>query len=101
MAFMLLLTGAALNDKRGLEVTYFGDSCYVVKPGVFSGGAILSLATVILGIAYYVLLSESKSTGPWANQHSQGVMLAQPQIPVQSTQPVFVHEDTYNRRQFP
>ncbi|KAJ0964428.1 hypothetical protein J5N97_029550 [Dioscorea zingiberensis] len=99
IAFLLLLTGAALNDQRGQQNTYFGNYCYVVKPGVFAGGAVLSLASVSLGIVYYVSLSTfNNSIQPQSNQ---GIAMAQPEIPPQSTQPVFVHEDTYKRRQFP
>ncbi|KAM0935715.1 putative modifying wall lignin-1/2 [Dioscorea sansibarensis] len=101
IAFLLLLTGAALNDQRGQESMYFGSYCYVVKPGVFAGGAVLALASVTLGIVYYVALSNFKSTQTWGPQSNQGIAMARPEIPPQSSQPVFVHEDTYNRRQVP
>lgn len=104
ISFLLLLTGAALNDQRGQESMYFGGYCYVVKPGVFSGGAVLSLASVALGIVYYVALSSSKVVQPLGphQQGSQGIAMGQPVVvPPQSSQPVFVHEDTYNRREFP
>nr|CAD1830962.1 unnamed protein product [Ananas comosus var. bracteatus] len=78
IAFLLLLTGAALNDQRGEESMYFGSFCYVVKPGI-------------------------NSEPVWGPQQIQnhGIAMGQPVIPPQSTQPVFVHEDTYNRQQFP
>ena len=101
IAFLLLLTGAALNDQHGEERMYFGNYCYVVKPGVFSGGAVMSLASVALGIVYYVALSSSKNVQPWDPQQNQGIAMGQPQIPPRSTAPVFVHEDTYNRQQVP
>lgn len=103
VAFLLLLTGAALNDQRGEQNLYFTNFCYVVKPGVFSGGAVLSLASVALGIVYYITLATSKSSNPqpWGPSNNQGIALGQPQIPPQSSQPVFVHEDTYNRQQVP
>lgn len=101
IAFLLLLTGAALNDQRGRGQTYFGDYCFVVKAGVFAGGAVLSLASVSLGITYYVALSFTKSIDPWGLHNNQGIALGQPQRPPQSTEPVFVHEDTYNRQRFP
>ncbi|KAK9272635.1 hypothetical protein L1049_003011 [Liquidambar formosana] len=106
IAFLLLLTGAALNDQHGEESMYFSNYyCYVVKPGVFAGGAVLSLASVILGILYYCTLSSAKNTNaPFGNSAApnQGsIAMGQPQIPPQNTQePVFVHEDTYIRRQF-
>lgn len=101
IAFLLLLTGAALNDQRGQENMYFGSFCYVVKPGVFSGGAVLSLASVALAIVYYVALTSSKGPPSWGPQQNQGIAMGQPVIPQQSSEPVFVHEDTYNRQQFP
>ncbi|KAG2700943.1 hypothetical protein I3843_06G019300 [Carya illinoinensis] len=105
IAFLLLLTGAALNNQHS-EVMYFGNYyCYVVKPGVFAGGSLLSLASVILGIIYYLTLtSANNSNNPWGNSsvpNRGGIAMGQPQFPPQSTQePVFVHEDTYIRRQF-
>lgn len=108
IAFLLLLTGAALNDQHGEETMYFGNYyCYVVKPGVFAGAAILSLASVILGIVYYLVLNLAKNNtnaswvGPTAAPNQGGIALGQPQFPPLNTQaPVFVHEDTYMRRQF-
>ncbi|CAL9194954.1 unnamed protein product [Musa hybrid cultivar] len=101
IAFLLLLTGAALNDQRGQERMYFGDYCYVVKSGVFSGGAVLSLASVALAIVYYVALS-SKNAQSWsADQNQGGIAMAHPQVPPAQANPVFVHEDTYYRQQFP
>lgn len=103
IAFLLLLTGAALNDERGEEKMNLGLYCYVVKPGVFAGGAALSLASVSLGIIYYIIVASAKHTDPAGGaRQNQGIALAQPQFPPQDTQPpVFVHEDTYNRQQFP
>ncbi|CAL9042285.1 unnamed protein product [Musa banksii] len=102
IAFVLLLSGAALNDQWGQERMYFGEYCYVVRSGVFSGGAVLSLASVALGIVYYVSSSSPKNMQPWSPQQNQGIALGQPQIPPQAqTTPVFVHEDTYIRQQFP
>nr|DAD36482.1 TPA_asm: hypothetical protein HUJ06_007123 [Nelumbo nucifera] len=106
IAFLLLLTGATLNDQHGEESMYFGSYCYVVKPGVFAGGAILSLASVTLGLLYYLTLLSGKSRAePWggvSNPNQGGIAMGQPQFPPQTMQePVFVHEDTYNRRQLP
>lgn len=110
IAFLLLLTGAALNDQHGEESTYFGNYyCYVVKPGVFAGGALLSFASVAFGIVYYVTLTTGKNTSnnAWGDSsypNQGGIAMGQPQIPVpppqSSQEPVFVHEDTYIRRQF-
>ncbi|XP_073130976.1 protein VASCULATURE COMPLEXITY AND CONNECTIVITY [Henckelia pumila] len=108
IAFLLLLTGAALNQQRGEQNMYFGNYyCYVVKPGVFAGAAVLSLASIFLGIVYYLTLtSEKNRSGPWvvsAPPGQGGIAMGQPQFPPpqQNAQgPVFVHEDTYTRRQF-
>lgn len=106
IAFLLLLTGAALNDQRGEESLYFGTYyCYVVKPGVFAGGAMLSLASVAFGIIYYITIMEGKNAsnafGNSSNPNQGNIAMGQPQIPTQTSQdPVFVHEDTYVRRQF-
>lgn len=105
IAFLLLLTGAALNDEHGVESMYFGNYyCYVVKPGVFAGGAVLSFASVTLGILYYLTLTSAKNNTPlWGSSapNQGGIAMGQPQFPPQNSQdPVFVHEDTYMRRQF-
>ncbi|KAH7692904.1 Modifying wall lignin-1/2 protein [Dioscorea alata] len=97
IAFLLLLTGAALNDQRTQQNLY----CYVVKPGVFAAGALLSLATVSLAIIYYVSLSTFNTANTPQSNQNQSIAMVQPEIPPQSTEPVFVHEDTYKRRQFP
>lgn len=110
IAFLLLLTGAALNDQRGEEQRYWGNYCFVVKAGVFSGGAVLSMSCVCLGIGYYLTLSKNKNfTEPWHGgvrpppSNNDGISLGRPQIPPQNEQqqPVFVPEDTYRRQQFP
>ncbi|KAL6581620.1 hypothetical protein OROMI_007543 [Orobanche minor] len=97
VAFLLFLTGAALNDQRGEENFYLGYYyCYVVKPGVFAGASVLSLASVVLGIVYYLTLKRQEKNG----NHNQGgiAITAQPQSHPRQD-PVFVHEDTYRRRQ--
>lgn len=100
IGFLLFLTGAALNDQHGEESMYFGSYCYVVKPGVFAGGALASLTSVTLGILYYLTLSSAKKQS--VATPNQGIAMGQPQIPSTSAQqPVFVPEDTYNRRQYP
>ncbi|KAF9625214.1 hypothetical protein IFM89_020771 [Coptis chinensis] len=104
IAFLLLLSGASLNDQHGEDGTYFGNYCYVLKSGVFAGGALLSLASVALGIVYYLTLSSGKKheqcgTPSYPNH---GIAMGQPQFPPPGAQqPVFVPEDTYNRQQYP
>jgi len=97
MAFLLLLGAAALNDRRYDENINSGYYCLVVKPGVFISAGILSLTTVTLGLVYYITVESSKMM--WAPQANPGIAMGVPQVPPQSTEPVFVHEDTYNRRQ--
>ncbi|XP_028549776.1 uncharacterized protein LOC110093731 [Dendrobium catenatum] len=101
IAFLLLLTGVALNDLKSVDQNNFDDYCYIVKPGVFSGGAIFSLASVSLGILYYLALQPSKTSESMCLPQNQGITFGKPQIPLQSTQPAFVHEDTYTRQQIP
>ncbi|KAL2556433.1 hypothetical protein Fot_01256 [Forsythia ovata] len=103
IAFLLLLTGAALNGQHGEENLYFGNYyCYVMKPGVFAGASVLSLASIFLGIVYYLTLTSAKNgSDPWRGPGQGGIAMAQPQIPPQNAEdPVFVHQDTYMRRQF-
>ncbi|XP_047328143.1 uncharacterized protein LOC124931665 [Impatiens glandulifera] len=115
VAFLLMLTGAALNDQHGEESMYFGNYyCYVVKPGVFSGAALLSVASVGLGIAYFLAVSSTKNRAdapppppplwavPVAPPNQGGIVMGQTHVPPpqsNSQDPVFVHEDTYMRRQ--
>ncbi|XAR52100.1 hypothetical protein NMG60_11020001 [Bertholletia excelsa] len=105
IAFLLLLTGAALNDKHGEESMYFGYSyCYVLKPGVFAGAAVLSFSSVCLGIVYYLTLNSLKDRNDSrGGPHQSGIAMGQPQpqfLPPDAQSPVFVHEDTYMRRQY-
>ncbi|XP_057507389.1 protein VASCULATURE COMPLEXITY AND CONNECTIVITY-like isoform X1 [Actinidia eriantha] len=106
IAFLLLMMGAALNGQHAEETMYFGNYyCYVVKPGVFAGAAILSLASVVLGLVYYLALNPVKninaSWGGAAPSNQGSIAMGQAQFPSPNMQaPVFVHEDTYMRRQF-
>ncbi|KAL3650618.1 hypothetical protein CASFOL_007021 [Castilleja foliolosa] len=106
LAFLLFLTGAALNDQHSEENFYLGYyNCYVVKPGVFAGAAVLSLTSVVLGIVYYLTLTSAKKSdntwGPAGPPPTRGgIAMGQTQIPLPSQDPMFVHEDTYMRRQF-
>ncbi|TYH07833.1 hypothetical protein ES288_A08G266100v1 [Gossypium darwinii] len=99
-AIGLLLTGAALNDRRGEQVYKDGGIyCYVIKPGVFAIGAVLSALSSIFGVFYYQTLNskaKDASNAPIPNQG--GIVTAQPQFP--SENPGFVNGDAYNKRQF-
>lgn len=102
IGLLLLLAGVAMNNDFGVEgKPDFGTDCYPVSPGFFARAAVLSLASISLGIIYYIIVSSAKNMEPGVAQPNQGISLAQPQSPPQNTQPVFVHEDTYNRQQFP
>ncbi|KAB2598881.1 hypothetical protein D8674_042007 [Pyrus ussuriensis x Pyrus communis] len=85
IAFFLLLAGAALTHRHGVEITYSGSyDCYVVKPGVFAGGALLSFASVVLGIVYYVNLNSAKNSdmsGGGSIPNRGAVAMGQPRIP--------------------
>ncbi|CAI9288933.1 unnamed protein product [Lactuca saligna] len=57
IAVILLLAAAGLNNREGGQVDSYGYfTCYVVKPGIFAAGAILSLVSAAFGIAAYVTL---------------------------------------------
>lgn len=80
----LFFAGTVLNDGmvNGNERSYFGRiECYYVKPGVFAGGAMMSVLSVMLGIQYYL-----KAIKDRANENPSGVEqveipMAQPQFP--------------------
>ncbi|KAM7463581.1 hypothetical protein LguiA_031702 [Lonicera macranthoides] len=107
IAFLLFVTGAALNERHGDDNMFFVNYyCYVVKPGIFAVAAFLSLASVLFGIVYYLNLNSAKIIndpwvgGPAAPNQTSNIAMGQPQIPTRVSQdPVFVHEDTYIRRQ--
>nr|XP_023901606.1 uncharacterized protein LOC112013444 [Quercus suber]POF20465.1 hypothetical protein CFP56_63883 [Quercus suber] len=50
--------------------------CYVTKPGVFAAGAILCLASVVLGLASYILSLQKNSN----NLFQGDIAMAQPQF---------------------
>lgn len=93
-----LFFGVALNEGHWEEE---GSECYLVRPMVFIRAAVLSLASVILGIFYFIIISSAKNMEPGGTHQTQDIALAQPQFTPQNTQPVFIHEDTYNRLQVP
>ncbi|KAG5408601.1 hypothetical protein IGI04_004920 [Brassica rapa subsp. trilocularis] len=92
IAFLVLLSGAALNDEHAEEAA-FPDAyfCYTVGTGVFSTGSVLSLVTIALGIVYYLCLNSSNQnvgvTRTVANQGG-GIAMGQPQIPERGEDPV-------------
>lgn len=67
-AFGLFLAGATL-DNSAQNYTWMGVSgCPTVKPLVFAGGALLALATVVLGVIFYLASSADRA----ASVTSQG-----------------------------
>ncbi|KAE9464651.1 hypothetical protein C3L33_03448, partial [Rhododendron williamsianum] len=118
-AFLMLLSGAALDKFHGYEsFPFVTKSCYFVKPGFFAGAAVLSLATVVLGIVYYLALDSAEiSDNSWggtaaaAAPNQGGIAMGHPQFPPpqypppqfpppNAGAPVFVAEDTNKRQQF-
>ena len=74
--------------------------CFIIKPGVAASGAALALISVLLGIVYFHTVERlMKETETQEEQFTQEIPMAQAQLPPEP--PVFVHEDTYNRRQMP
>ncbi|KAK9732483.1 hypothetical protein RND81_04G003200 [Saponaria officinalis] len=108
VAFILLSGGAALNSKYEAQQVYFESdgtySCYVVATGVFAVASVLSFASVTFGILYLLTISSVKNVDSPFNSTTSpdqgGIAMGQPQVPPISHDPVFVHEDTYVRRQF-
>ncbi|KAI8565208.1 hypothetical protein RHMOL_Rhmol03G0242300 [Rhododendron molle] len=117
LAFLMLLSGASLDKFHGYEsFPFVTKSCYFVKPGFFAGAAVLSLATVVLGIVYYLALdsaeiSNNSQGGTAARPNQGGIAMGHPQFPPpqypppqfpppNAGAPVFVDEDTYKRQQF-
>ncbi|KAE9464612.1 hypothetical protein C3L33_03450, partial [Rhododendron williamsianum] len=123
-AFRLFLSGAVLNRHHVNEYFDSTSYCFAVRPGVFAGAAVLSLATVVLGIVCYLALDSAKiNNNPWggtaAAPNQSGIAMGYPQFPPpqcpppqyppgpppqypppNAEAPIFVHEDTYMRRQF-
>lgn len=125
----MLLAASSVSNLH--HYNYYYDVCYTVKPGFFAGAGVLVLATIALGLVCYVLISKSKNVAMsgYPQQENQGISMGQPQFlpqnyppgymgqpqyPPQNYQPqqnqsslpinsdpVFVHEDTYQRQQFP
>ncbi|KAK8935578.1 hypothetical protein KSP39_PZI013192 [Platanthera zijinensis] len=101
IASIMLMAGATLNDQKTMQKMYSGNYCYVVKVGVFSGGALLALSSVSLGLIYCAALKKSQSPQPLDYRHSRSIALGQPQNSPPIVDPVFLHEDTYKRLQIP
>lgn len=92
---------AVLNFLNGVLFESF--NCHVWRVGVFAGGAIIALANSAFGIVYYLTLTATGKNGSntGTNPTLEGIAMGQAQIPQVNEDPIFVHEDTYNRRNFP
>lgn len=101
VAFFLLVTAAAMNERHGEDSSNFRNYyCYLVKPGVFAGGAALSLVSIILGMLYYLILNSPQENDATVLRQG-GIASGLSETNTKRSQdPVFVHEDTYMRRQF-
>ncbi|XVF41620.1 hypothetical protein PTKIN_Ptkin01aG0294100 [Pterospermum kingtungense] len=82
IAFIFLLTGSLVNNRHGKykDGNYY---CYVVKPGIFTKGAVFAVASVILGIIYYLTSTSTKKTtnssGNAPDPNNQGgIQMGQP-----------------------
>ncbi|MCL7030344.1 hypothetical protein MKW94_018780, partial [Papaver nudicaule] len=103
LASLYLLEETFLNYRHA--GTYSVDCSEVLKPWKFVNGSLWGLLSVVLGILYYHSISSTKNMNQMgnpgnANNHGS-IAMTQPQVPAQMTlqEPVFVPEDTYNRRQ--
>ncbi|KAL0317882.1 UNVERIFIED_CONTAM: hypothetical protein Sangu_2202500 [Sesamum angustifolium] len=96
IAFLLLLTGAALNDQHGEENCTLAITTVMLKRQKQSMGCLCSSSGIAMGTINF--LTECAVQPQFPPQNVQ----YQPQFPPpQNAQgPVFVHEDTYMRRQF-
>uniref|UniRef100_A0A452Z705 Uncharacterized protein n=1 Tax=Aegilops tauschii subsp. strangulata TaxID=200361 RepID=A0A452Z705_AEGTS len=92
IAFALLVTGAAWNTTGTREPSPFG-LCYVLKDGIFAGGAVLTLVATALGLTSYVMLRGQPATAAAAPKEGEqmppgaaGTTTGQPQFPQQPPQ---------------
>ncbi|GMI94222.1 hypothetical protein like AT5G17210 [Hibiscus trionum] len=82
IAIGLLLTGVKLNERHDDAVVRNGYYyCYVIRPGVFAGGAVLAGLSCIFGVIYYRTLN-SKGKDADNAQNQGGIAMANPQFPV-------------------
>ncbi|EMS68740.1 hypothetical protein TRIUR3_02215 [Triticum urartu] len=90
IAFSLLVTGAAWNTTGTRDPSPFG-LCYVLKDGIFAGGAVLTLVATALGLTSYVMLRGQPATaapkeGEQMPAGAAGISMGQPQFQQQPPQ---------------
>ncbi|KAH7447341.1 hypothetical protein KP509_01G102000 [Ceratopteris richardii] len=82
IAFLLLVAGASINDKRDASDENLSTGCYVIKSGVFAGAAFASMTTAILGIVYNLQVFAIRQTmasaisGPIGGWRSSDVQIS-------------------------
>jgi len=81
LAFLTLMAGAVLS---GRHIT---TDCSYVRPGIFAGGAVLAIITVLCAIVYYLLTVGKKNPIKGRPTQDQNIAMAQPQPPPYSGQP--------------
>ncbi|XP_044962685.1 uncharacterized protein LOC123415692 [Hordeum vulgare subsp. vulgare] len=95
IAFALLATGAAWNATGTRDSSVFG-LCYVLKDGIFAGGAVLTLVATALGVTSSVMLRGQPAAaaappavlkeGEQMSAGVAGIAMGQPQLPQQPPQ---------------
>nr|BAJ91344.1 predicted protein [Hordeum vulgare subsp. vulgare] len=91
IAFALLVSGTAWNATVTRSPSAIG-LCYVLKDGIFAGGAVLTLVATALGVTSYVMLRRQPMTATTAapkegeQAGAAGTTMGQPQFPQQPPQ---------------
>ncbi|XP_020200941.1 uncharacterized protein [Aegilops tauschii subsp. strangulata] len=92
VAFGLLVEGAKWNDTGTRYSSGYG-GCYVLKDGIFAGGAVLTLVATALGLTSYIMLSTQPAATATATAAATpplggaGIAMGQPQFPQPSPAP--------------
>lgn len=88
VAFSSLMAGAVLSGPYMTTTDSLGNiSCSYVRPGVFTGGAVFAILTVLCAIVYVILTVEVKNPIKGKPTQNQNIAMAQPQPPPYSGQP--------------
>lgn len=83
VAFITLMSGPHITTTDS-----FGNiSCSYVSPGIFAGGAVFAILTVLCAIVYYLLTVEVKNPIKGGPTQNQNIAMAQPQPPPYFGQP--------------
>lgn len=80
VAFSLLMAGAGQSGRHITTTDSSGNYfCSYVKPGIFAGGAVVAIPTVICAIVYYLLTSQVEKPLKGGPTRNQNIAMAQPQ----------------------